>query len=160
MTRNRNGQCSAPARFWTTLAGTLVLLGAALIAACADKDGCGEGFEERNSYCYPVEESASGGAAGEGTAGGSTEGGAGGATSGGAGGETGSGGGEADVPFGAACESDEDCGGDTAVCVNEPVVLGCTNTDCDEGEANEGICPSDWTCFPASNGNPSACIQL
>lgn len=65
-----------------------------------------------------------------------------------------------DVPFGTPCSSDADCGGITAVCVQEPIPLGCTNIDCASGETNAGICPNDWMCFPASSTDPSACVKF
>ena len=65
-----------------------------------------------------------------------------------------------EIPFGTTCATDDDCGGSAPYCVNEPIVLGCTNVLCGAGEANAGICPGDWTCVPAMGTNPSACVQF
>lgn len=60
--------------------------------------------------------------------------------------------------FGKACAVQSDCGGQAPICV---AVLGyCTNAYCGPGELNDGICPAaTFTCYPAGNGNPSACIK-
>ena len=52
------------------------------------------------------------------------------------------------------------CFGKAPICA--PTINYCTNINCAAGEANAGICPTTdgWTCYPASNGNPSACVKL
>lgn len=61
------------------------------------------------------------------------------------------------VPFGASCETHDDCGG--GVCLNVPVSVGCTQQACLEGQENEGICPEGWTCFSDPAAEQSACLR-
>lgn len=62
------------------------------------------------------------------------------------------------APWGAACTTDADCAGDASFCPPSPFNT-CTAINCSPGEANEGICPSDWTCLPAGGGIPtSVCL--
>jgi hypothetical protein len=58
-----------------------------------------------------------------------------------------------------ACTTNDDCAGNSPICATAPLNY-CTNINCSEGEANAAICPQGWTCFPASAGNPSACVMF
>jgi hypothetical protein len=86
--------------------------------------------------------------------------GTGGSASGGQSGTGGSGGGQVgESTWGMKCEVPADCAGDSPICAPAPLGY-CININCSAGEENVGICPDGWTCFPASNGNPSACVNL
>ncbi|MDD9947289.1 MAG: hypothetical protein OXU20_39990 [Myxococcales bacterium] len=61
------------------------------------------------------------------------------------------------VPFGKACTDDAECG--PGLCLNMPVMVGCTQNDCMDGEANAGACPEGWMCLgDAERG--TACIKF
>lgn len=60
--------------------------------------------------------------------------------------------------FGTPCETNDDCGGDAPVCDNVQFNY-CLQIECQEGEANEGACPSGWSCFKYQD-NPSACVKF
>lgn len=138
--------------------GHLGLLAAVLVTSgCWDEDPCDPGQDLKDMYCYAA---ASGGSSGGSGVAGSGEGGSSGEA--GLAGASGAGG-DAGAPpttstFGVACSSEAQCGGDAPICA--PPLGYCTNINCGPGEANEGICPEGWTCYPASGGNPSACLQL
>ncbi|MDF3065124.1 MAG: hypothetical protein K0R38_725 [Polyangiaceae bacterium] len=128
--------------------GLLTLsLALGLLSGCKDEDPCDEGEEAIGTGCYPRQTGGSGGTGvtpqggapmGEGGAGTST--------------------GNPDATFGTACESDADCGGDAPICDYEQFHY-CLQTECQEGEQNEGVCPDGWTCFKYLD-NPSACIKI
>lgn len=63
-----------------------------------------------------------------------------------------------EVEFGAECSDDSDCGPGT--CVNSPLPLGCTQSDCNPGEANEGVCPADWMCLTSPSTGESGCVKF
>lgn len=132
-------------------AGRLLLLSLALMAlplACKDDEPCDSDEESIGPGCFPrAAGGSSGSSSGEPTSGA-------GADAGGAG----PGGGNPDATFGTPCESDADCGGDAPLCDNQQFHY-CLQTECQEGEQNEGACPADWTCFKYED-NPSACIKL
>ncbi|MFZ5896561.1 MAG: hypothetical protein ACOY0T_36235 [Myxococcota bacterium] len=67
--------------------------------------------------------------------------------------------GDGDSTWGKACAMPTDCTGDSPICAPSPLGY-CTNINCSAGEANADICPVGWMCFPAGNGNPSACVRL
>ena len=60
--------------------------------------------------------------------------------------------------FGKACTTPSDCSGKSPVCAPAPLGY-CTNLQCSPGEANAGVCPAGFMCFPAAAGNPSACVK-
>lgn len=61
--------------------------------------------------------------------------------------------------FGKSCSSEADCaGGNAPVCAPAPFSV-CTQTNCLPGEANEGSCPTGWSCLSIP-GSPSACGNL
>ena len=140
-------------RRWAT--GPLVWIAAALAGVgCKDDSPCGEGQVERGSAaCYPLP---TGGGAGQ--AGSSGEAGAPGEV------DAGDGGAAAPAAFyiGQPCAdttSHSDCGGGAPICAPLPAGSVCTQILCLAGEANAGVCPSDWMCY-SSAGSPSACVKF
>ena len=141
----------------------LALLGiCGLVAGCKDDDPCDPEQIEMHSQCYPP--AASGGTAGSAASAASgTD--AGGADAGGAAETVGGGAPTLETPIGSPCEdttASSDCGGEAPVCADlTPLgqTVMCTQTDCAEGEANAGVCPSGFTCF-AVPGYPSVCIKV
>jgi hypothetical protein len=120
------------------------------LQACWDDDPCDPGQLFTDGACFDPPAGA----------GGPSNGGHPGANAG-AGGDGGAGGVTAPVEssWGVTCSVPEECVGDSPLCAPAPLGY-CTNIDCAPGEANAGICPPGWTCFPAGNGNPSACLNL
>jgi hypothetical protein len=118
------------------------LLGAVFSAGCWDDHPCDPGQEFRDGLCFN-NPSASGGSS----------------STGGQSGSGGSGGQVGDSTWGMKCEMPTDCAGDSPICAPAPLGY-CTNINCSPGEENADTCPDGWTCFPASNGNPSACVNL
>ncbi|RYZ09478.1 MAG: hypothetical protein EOO73_04065 [Myxococcales bacterium] len=127
----------------TALSTFCLVLG--LLPGCRDDDPCDEGQESTGTGCFPRSSGGSGGLSAAPAGGASGEGGA--APSG-----------NPDATFGTACESDADCGSEAPVCDDQQFHY-CLQVECQEGEANEGACPTDWTCFKYQD-NPSACIKL
>jgi len=135
--------------------GPFVWVMAALaILGCKDDSPCDEGQEERGAAaCYPLP---TGGGAGQ----------AGGAGPAGTTGNVDAGDGGAAAPaaayIGQPCadtETHSDCGEGAPICADLPAGTMCTQVLCQAGEANEGVCPSDWMCL-SSAGNPSACVKF
>lgn len=123
---------------WTALA-------ALSLAGCWDSDPCDQGQVFKDGVCYQ----ATSGSAGSSATGGQAN------SSAGAGGDAS----PASDNFGSPCEQPSDCVGNSPICAPAPLGY-CTNINCATGEANADVCPASWTCFPASNGNPSACVKL
>jgi len=131
------------------------LLGASgLAASCKDDDPCDPGQVVMYSLCYPAPASGGGGSggAGPGAAGSTAEMAAGAPSEG------------LNTAFGTACvdtKTSSDCGGEAPLCA-DLTQLGqsvmCTQINCSPGEANEGVCPSAFTCF-AFPGYPSLCTK-
>jgi len=120
------------------------------LLGCWDSDPCDPGQVFRAGACFPNTSGAAGSS------------GSGGAASGGEAGAEPAAGAAAvgtESTWRKACTTDADCGGDSPLCATSPLNY-CTNINCSEGEANAGICPMGWTCFAASNGNPSACVNF
>ncbi len=141
-------------RFALTQGLLLGLLGlCGLATACKDDEPCDPEQTEKDGQCYPP--TASGG--GPVGAGGVSDGGAADATAG----ATST---TLDTPVGTPCEdttASADCGGAAPVCADLSPLgqsVMCTQIDCAAGEANEGACPSGFTCFAVS-GYPSVCIK-
>jgi hypothetical protein len=116
----------------------LALLGVAcLLGACWDDDPCDPGqiFEDLVCKPAPVEPPPDGGEGGMPSEPGPDA-----------------------SPWGTTCTSVDDCGGDAAYC--DPAAPSpfnvCTQIDCSPGEANEGVCPADWTCLPAGVVTPTS----
>jgi hypothetical protein len=124
-------------------------LGLLLPLACRDESPCDDDQDSIGTGCFAkkVDEPAEGGS--NGVAGAPSGAGAPGGPSG-----------NPDATFGTPCTLDDDseCGGPAPVCATDPLFY-CIQIDCLEGEANEGACPSDWTCYKQA-GSPSACINL
>jgi hypothetical protein len=147
-------QTSARARWLSCLGLVLSSFG------CKDDSPCDEGQEVRNVSCYPVAAAAgtgsgSAGAGGEDTAGEDTD------SDASAG---------ADPPAGIQAEvgqtcadtaAHSDCGGNAPICAPLPSGTACTQILCLAGEANEGACPSGWTCLQARPlPSPSVCLKF
>jgi hypothetical protein len=138
----------------------LALLGLAGLASCKDDDPCDPDQIAKNSQCYPLPAAA--GTAG--TAPSSAGGADGGGTDAGGAAEMGGAASAIDTTVGTPCQDtmeSSDCGGAAPVCADlSPLgqTVMCTQTDCAEGEANAGACPSGFTCF-AVPGYPSVCIK-
>ncbi|HET9934059.1 MAG TPA: hypothetical protein VFQ35_25320 [Polyangiaceae bacterium] len=118
----------------------------AALVGCWDNDPCDAGQIFKDGVCFQAP-SASGGST----------------SSGGQTGDAGSGG-DSSGPaqpdsWAKQCTQPADCTGNSPICAPAPLGY-CTNINCSPGEANEGICPAGWTCFPAGGGNPSACLKL
>jgi hypothetical protein len=132
----------------------LSLLLAALSGfACKDEDPCDPDQVERNALCYPADNS-----------GGSSSNGGSSSAAAGAAGDPGGAGGAApvDAEFGEACsdtEAHSDCGGRAPICAPLPAGSVCTQIECQDGEANAGACPAEWTCLKVGE-NPSACVNF
>ena len=124
-----------------------------LAAGCKDDDPCDPGQTEKDGQCYAAPAS-----------GGTTSNGPGGADAGATDATAGVAGDALDTPVGTACEDTDassDCGGAAPVCADLSPLgqsVMCTQLDCAPGEANEGACPSGFTCF-AVPGYPSVCIK-
>ena len=135
----------------------LALLCLGALASCKDDDPCDPDQIEKNTQCYPLPAAA-------GTAPSSTSGADAGGTDAGGAAEMGGGAAALDTPVGSPCQDtmeSSDCGGQAPVCADLSPLgqkVMCTQTDCAEGEANAGACPSGFTCF-AVPGYPSVCIQ-
>jgi hypothetical protein len=147
-------QTSACAR-WLSCLGL-----ASLCSGCKDDSPCDEGQEVRNAACYPVATAGTG--------------------SGSAGSESGSAGSDGDTAsddssgtdppagvqaeVGQACAdtaAHSDCGGHAPICAPLPSGTACTQILCLPGEANEGACPSGWTCLQARPmPTPSVCLKF
>ncbi len=130
---------------------TLVVAGL-LSFACKDEDPCDPDQVEQNALCYPADSAGSGGTGGSSSA------------SAGAAGEPSAGGAPAsvDAEFGQACSdttAHSDCGGQAPICAPLPAGSVCTQIECQEGEANAGACPAEWTCLKVGD-NPSACVNF
>lgn len=118
---------------------------------CKDSEPCDPGQESVGTACFPVATGGSAAQAGAASDGGASDGGS---PGGGAPAV-----GNPDATFATPCESDADCGGDAPVCATDPLFY-CTQLNCSVGEANEGACPTGWTCFPKAADHPSACVNL
>jgi len=106
--------------------------------ACKDTDPCDPGQEATGIGCFPIK--SDGGSAGKSSA--AVEAGA---DAGGAG----SGvepWGNPDATWGSHCDTNKDCGPDAPICATAPFNY-CSQIDCQDGEANAGVCPDTWTCF-------------
>lgn len=123
----------------------LLALGLAPLA-CKDSDPCDPGQEAKGTGCYPVK--ASGGSAGKS----STKPADGGEPSADAGASAGGAGsgvepwGNPDATWGSPCEHNAECGPDAPICATAPFNY-CSQIDCQDGEANAGVCPDTWVCF-------------
>jgi len=129
--------------------GLSSLLALCSLAGCWDSDPCDPGQVFRGGACFPdtAGSSGSGGVDAGGEAGAAAEPTAGAPAVG------------TESTWRKACTTDADCGGDSPLCATSPLNY-CTNINCSPGEANAGICPMGWTCFPASASNPSACVNF
>lgn len=65
--------------------------------------------------------------------------------------------GNPDATWGSYCEANKDCGPDAPICATAPLFY-CTQIDCQEGEANFGVCPDGWDCFKYED-NPAICFN-
>jgi hypothetical protein len=113
--------------------------------ACKDDDPCDANQEESEGLCYDV--AMGGTSAAPGTAGTSPDAGADAAAVIGA-------------DFGTPCAdtvSSSDCGGNAPLCAPFPAGSVCTQTSCQAGEVNAGVCPEGWQCVTYP-GNPSVCF--
>jgi hypothetical protein len=132
---------------------SLVLAAALVSFACKDEDPCDPGQVERNALCYPADTAGgSGGSAGSAS------------SSAGAAGEPAAGGAPASVEaeFGQPCAdtaAHSDCGGQAPICAPLPSGSVCTQIECQDGEANAGACPAEWSCLKVGD-NPSACVNF
>jgi hypothetical protein len=129
--------------------GLCSLLALCSLVGCWDSDPCDPGQVFRGGSCFPDTAGSSG-------SGGSAAGGEAGATADATAGTSAVG---TESTWRKACTTNDDCGGDSPICATAPLNY-CTNINCSAGEANAGICPMGWTCFPASSGNPSACVNF
>jgi hypothetical protein len=133
----------------------LIWVAAALATiGCKDDSPCDEGFVERGlAACYPLPAGGGAGQAGSSGQAGTT----------GIDVDAGDGGGAAPAAayIGQPCAdtaAHSDCGEGAPVCADLPAGTMCTQLFCQAGEANQGVCPSDWMCL--SNGGPSACVKF
>jgi hypothetical protein len=129
-----------------------MLFASALSLACKDDSPCDSGEVSIGTGCFAAPTGGSGGGSVAEPVGGSTE-----------GGEPSVPVGNPDATFGTPCATDADCGGDAPLCDNK-VFNYCLQTDCAEGEPNEGVCPAGWVCVPKGEDpqtgpHPSACID-
>lgn len=135
------------------VASLTLLLASFSSFACKDEDPCDPDQVERDAVCYPADTSGgSGGSSGSSSA------------SAGAAGEPAAGGAPAsvDAEFGQACSDTAlhgDCGGKAPICAPLPAGSVCTQIECQEGEANAGVCPAEWRCLKVGD-NPSACVNF
>lgn len=140
---------SRTTKAFTLAITTLGIVGHAL-SGCWEAE-CDPGQIERGGVCFEAPASNEAGAAG--TPSDTPDGAAG----------AGGGGGSQEPPldtFGKTCSSDEDCAGGNAPICGGPLAY-CIQINCEEGEANEDVCPEGWMCLPKS-ANPqgiSACIK-
>lgn len=121
---------------------TFGLLGL-LPLACKDTDPCDPGQEIKSTGCFPVKPS---GSAGKGSV---SNGGEPSAEAGASAGGAGSGvepWGNPDATWGSPCEHNAECGPDAPICATAPFNY-CSQIDCQDGEANAGVCPDTWVCF-------------
>ena len=146
----------------------LALLIGLLPLACKDTSPCDAGEKATGIGCFPEDK---GGSAGKSSStAGSDSGGAPATSDGGAPPasgagvpDTGTGGsgvepwGNPDATWGSHCEANKDCGPDAPICATAPLFY-CTQVDCQEGEANFGVCPTGWDCFKYLD-NPAICFN-
>lgn len=130
-----------------------------LFIGCQLDSACDEDESVEYGLCVPIPE---GDGDGDGT-GGVMGDGDGDGDAGGAGGAGGDANGDGDAPveeanFGADCtEGGDECKGGL-ICA-APQLPYCTQVSCAEGEANEGVCPSNMTCIPTGQEPPSICLK-
>ncbi|HVY27876.1 MAG TPA: hypothetical protein VHB79_15075 [Polyangiaceae bacterium] len=110
---------------------TLGVLGL-LPLACKDTDPCDPGQEIKGTGCFPIMSSDTGSTGDAG------------ADAGGAAGVEPWG--NPDATWGSHCDRNKDCGPDAPICATAPFNY-CSQIDCQDGEANAGVCPDTWTCF-------------
>lgn len=118
---------------------------ALLPVGCKDTDPCDVGQEAKATGCFPIQ--AGGSNAGKSGAGGEAS-----AEAGAAAGGVDSGApmvepwGNPDATWGSPCERNAECGPDAPICATAPFNY-CSQIDCQDGEANAGVCPETWVCF-------------
>jgi hypothetical protein len=134
----------------------LLVLASCLLGplGCKDEEPCDPGWVAIDTGCWPEDVGGSGGASAVATPEAGASGDAAAPIAGGAGEPTGN----PDATFGTPCETNDDCGGPAPICATDPLFY-CSQIECQEGEANEGACPADWTCFKYME-NPSACVDF
>ena len=122
----------------------LFTLGLGLLPlSCKDTDPCDPGQEIKSTGCFPIK---TGGSAGKTS---SADGGETSAEAGASAGGAGSGvepWGNPDATWGSPCERNAECGPDAPICATAPFNY-CSQIDCQDGEANAGVCPDTWVCF-------------
>lgn len=139
---------------------SVALLGL-LPLACKDESPCDDNQKATGIGCFPIETAGSAGKAS--TTAGSNAGGAPASEGGAPDTGTGAGGsgiepwGNPDATWGSHCEANKDCGPEAPICATTPLFY-CTQLDCQEGEANFGVCPTGWDCFKYLD-NPAICFN-